>query len=111
MFYHQKLICYQVSLALAQRVPAVLATWPTGSAYLQDQLKRAMSSVLLNTAEGNGRRTMKERRRFFDIARGSASEVSAIMDVAHALKWIDQKLQNEFQDKLLQNAKILSKLP
>jgi four helix bundle protein len=35
----------------------------------------------LNIAEGNGRRGSADRRRFFDIVRGSALECAATQDV------------------------------
>ena len=47
----------------------------------KDQLLRASQSIPLNIAEGNGRATDPDRRRFFEIARGSALECAAIQDV------------------------------
>ena len=46
-----------------------------------DQLDRASISVVLNTAEGNGRRSGQARARFFDDARGSGTECAACLDV------------------------------
>jgi four helix bundle protein len=47
----------------------------------KDQLLRASQSIPLNIAEGNGKPTEGERRRFFEIARGSALECGAVQDV------------------------------
>jgi len=47
----------------------------------KDQLLRASQSIPLNIAEGNGKATEGERRRFFEIARGSALECGAVQDV------------------------------
>jgi four helix bundle protein len=47
----------------------------------KDQLLRASQAIPLNIAEGNGKATDGERRRFFEIARGSALECGAIQDV------------------------------
>jgi four helix bundle protein len=47
----------------------------------KDQLLRASQSIPLNIAEGNGKSTEGERRRFFEIARGSALECAAVQDV------------------------------
>ncbi len=58
---------------------------PVGYAFLADQLKRAACSVPLNFAEGYGKGTLKEQRRFFRIARGSACEVAAVLDVARTM--------------------------
>ena len=51
---------------------------------LLDQLDRACISVLLNTAEGNGKRQGLQRAAFFDEARGSALECAACLDASVA---------------------------
>ncbi|MDX9792594.1 MAG: four helix bundle protein, partial [Kiritimatiellia bacterium] len=51
-----------------------------------DQLDRASTSIPLNIAEGNGKHTAPDRCRFFDIARGSALECAACLDVLVARK-------------------------
>ncbi len=110
MFYHQKLKCYGMALDVAKNVPTITNSWPRGTAYLIDQLRRAISSVVLNIAEGNGRRGAGERRRFFTIAQGSAAEVASIFDVAHALNYLPHELYADLQDRLLQIVKMLYKL-
>ena len=107
---HNKLICYQKALGLTKTVPALIAKWPLGHAYLIDQLKRAASSIVLNIAEGNSRCFPKERARFFNIARASASEVSSIIDVAFALDLIDKACHEHYQSELVQISKILFRL-
>ena len=47
--------------------------------HLKDQLVRASSSVALNLHEGWGRRTTKDRTRFFSMALGSLREVQSII--------------------------------
>jgi len=49
--------------------------------YIKDQLLRASSSICLNLAEGNNRRTSNDRRKFFNIAFTSLREVQAILDI------------------------------
>lgn len=110
MFNHHQLKCYKMSLDSAKRIPTITGRWPKGFGYLADQLKRAMASVVLNIAEGNGRVSIPERRRFFDIAKASASETSAIMDLALAYHLIDRVEHDYLQDMLLQVYKILCKL-
>ena len=48
---------------------------------VKDQLDRASTSIPLNIAEGNGKYTIKDRCRFFDIAHGSALECAAGLDL------------------------------
>ena len=110
MFGHQRLYCYNLCLGVAKRMPELIGSWPSGSGYLVDQLKRALSSVILNIAEGNGRKSIKERRRFFDIAIGSAAEVSSIFDVARAYGYITEPVYEELQSELLQVVRMLYKL-
>ena len=110
MFNHQKLKCYLMALELAKAMPHLIYPWPRGYYYLTDQLKRALASIILNIAEGNGRRNIKERQRFFEISRASAAEVSSIMDVALTFKLVDQNTYDYWQDILLQITKMLYKL-
>jgi len=47
--------------------------------HLRDQLLRASSSIALNLAEGYGKFTTKDRRRFYRISYGSLKECQAIL--------------------------------
>ena len=79
---HSETRIYQKAMELIRLSHEVLEQLPRGFAFLADQLRRASSSILLNYSEGFGRRSAKDRRQFFLIARGSALEVSAILDAA-----------------------------
>ena len=48
---------------------------------LKDQLFRAASSIVLNLAEGSGKRTIPDQKRFYRIAMGSLRESQAILDL------------------------------
>ena len=52
---------------------------------IQSQFKRAFISIPLNIAEGSGKQTGKDQARFYDIARGSALECGACLDVLVAM--------------------------
>ena len=108
--YHRRLKCYQLAMAMTKVMPELIGTWPRGYSYLSDQLKRAMASIVLNIAEGNARTSALERKRFFTVARASASEVSSIMDIIFAYQLIDESKFDELQDNLIQIIKILYKL-
>jgi four helix bundle protein len=72
-------IAYRVALEFLGLVPRLVPV--RGSSDLRDQLERASTSIVLNTAEGAGRVSQADRARFFAIARGSASECAALVDV------------------------------
>lgn len=110
MFFHEKLFCYQRANILLKELAEEIKSWPNGFGFLTDQLKRAGSSILLNLAEGNNRRTYKERRRFFNIAQASAAEVSAILDAAGDFGIIHIKSQMDKKQELLEITKMISKI-
>lgn len=58
---------------------------------LISQLRKASASIATNIAEGCGRGSNTELKRFFDIAMGSASEVEYQILLAHDLKYIADK--------------------
>ena len=88
MQYEQTRI-YPRALELVRLSRSVIKNLPHGYGFISDQLKRASASVPLNFAEGYGKRSPRDARRYFDIARGSACEVAAIYDVAHTFEVID----------------------
>ena len=73
---------YRVSLDACRSCAPIAASL---DANLRDQLRRASSSVVLNTAEGFGSASRGVKRRHYEIARGSAMECVAILDLASAL--------------------------
>ena len=50
-------------------------------AHLKNQLNRASSSIALNLAEGAGRSSKADTKRFYQIALGSLRESQAILDI------------------------------
>lgn len=82
-FDHEKLTVYQSSISFVAWADEIIAGIPKSNA-VHNQLDRASTSIPLNNAEGNGKYTSADRCRFFDIARGSALECAACLDVAVA---------------------------
>ena len=65
----------------SQFAVGVTAHLPRGQAELRDQLRRAATSIPLNIAEASGKTGAADRAHFHAIARGSALECAAILDV------------------------------
>lgn len=81
-FAFEKLRVYQKSVALADRICDLTSHFPQGDRHLADQLNRAAVSVAAHIAEGNGRFSVPDRRRFFGIARGSLQECVPLLELA-----------------------------
>ncbi len=81
-FDHEKLDAYQFELRFIAWVTPLLdeVSGKARTREVCDQLDRASLSALLNTAEGNGKRQRPVRAKFFDDARGSATECAACLD-------------------------------
>ncbi|NIM29689.1 MAG: four helix bundle protein [Gammaproteobacteria bacterium] len=80
-FDHERLDVYQRALDVLDLCDAVAEHMPAGRAHLRDQLDRAATSVVLNIAEGAGEFSGNEKRRFYRIARRSATETAAILHI------------------------------
>jgi len=79
-FDHEKLEVYREAIAFIAWLSA-LTEGALRIGEVKDQLDRASTSIPLNIAEGNGKYTLKDRCRFFDIAHGSALECAAGLDI------------------------------
>jgi four helix bundle protein len=77
----QRLDCYRIACEMRAFVASLL---PVLSRAVRDQVDRASLSVVLNTAEGAGRLSPRDKARFYSIARGSANETVALLDVMAA---------------------------
>ena len=86
LFDHEKLDVYQEAISFCAWVGEFLDTIQTKIA-AKDQLDRASTSIPLNIAEGNGKFSRRDRARFLEMARRSALECAACLDVFVARKF------------------------
>ena len=88
---------YKESKELVKSVYQLLDKFPKCETYaLGDQLRRAVTSVSSNIAEGSGRVSYKEKVHFIGIAYGSLTEVLCQLDIAHDLGYIsNEEFNNE----------------
>ncbi len=81
VFAHESLDVYRLALEYVGFVFELSDRLEGSVRHARDQLLRASQSIPLNIAEGNGKASDGDRRRFFEIARGSTLECAAIQDV------------------------------
>ena len=88
-FDHEKLDVYRAAIQFVVVANSIAEKLPRGRAHLVDKLQRAATSIPLNIAEGAGEYSLKEKARFYRIARRSATECAAILDVCESLNLVE----------------------
>jgi four helix bundle protein len=113
-FDHEKLDVYQLTLQLIAWVTPLMSEVREKQGKLtsevSDHLDRASLSILFNTAEGNGKRQRPTRAKFFDDARGSATECAACLDALVAKRACTESRVQVGKDLLLRIVSMLTKL-
>jgi four helix bundle protein len=92
---HQKLDIYSASKDFVTECYKLTKCFPPEEKFgMISQIRRAAVSVHLNIAEGASRKSEAERKRYFEISRGSLIEIDAALDVAKNLEYL-QKVDAE----------------
>ena len=102
MISYEKLKVYQLSLACVQICFELLDQQPRGYTELGSQLKRAIVSVALNIAEGAGKTATADKRRYYEIAKGSAMESAAVCDILYRIRLLEVSQHQQCKDLLHQ---------
>jgi four helix bundle protein len=98
MFDFEKLTVYSKAKSFNLEVPRFLKEKPFDST-VKNQLRRAALSIVLNIAEGSGRKTRPDKRNFFIISRGSVFECVAIFDILKDEEVISKEHFQNFYSK------------
>lgn len=102
----EDLIVWQKSHQLVLAIYKTSSNFPKEEVYsLTSQIKRAAMSVPANIAEGFGRKGLRDKLRFYNIARASLHEVKYFLILAKDLNYADTFL---LQEKLIEIDKILN---
>ena len=88
MYSFEKLEVWKESKTLVLLVYDALKVFPSSERYtLCDQIRRAIISIPSNIAEGSGRKSIKEKVHFIEIAYGSLMEVYCQLLIASELNY------------------------
>ena len=74
------------------------------------QIRRAALSVHLNVSEGCSRKSATERKRFYEIARGSVIEIDAALDIALNVGYISKERLADLGILLVRTFQLISKM-
>jgi four helix bundle protein len=109
-FDHERLDVYRLSVdyvAFSYRIARDLTGVHRPA---RDQWLRAAQSIPLNIAEGNGKQSLKDKNRFFEIARGFALECASIHDVLRVCDAIDSDSNSHGKSELKRIVSMLTRL-
>ena len=109
-FDHERLDVYRVALDFIVIMDDTIAQLPRGRSHLADQLHRAATSIVLNIAEGAGKFSKPDKRRYYLSAIGSATECAAIFDVLLRIRTVSPERHREAKVLLQRVASMLIKL-
>ncbi len=80
-FDHERLDVYHLALEFFDLADEAIEALPRGRGHLADQLTRASLSIVNNIAEGAGKFSRGDKRRYYLAAAGSSTESAAMLDV------------------------------
>jgi four helix bundle protein len=72
------------------------------------QIRTAVLSVHLNIAEGASRKSENDRKRYFEISRGSIIKIDAALDVAIDLEYLNNYDLTKLGEAMIRSFKMLS---
>jgi four helix bundle protein len=109
-FDHERLDVYQVALEFFDRADEIVENLPRGRGHLADQLSRAALSIVNNIAEGAGKFSKGDKRRYYLAAAGSSTECAAMLDVCLRRKLITEQTHRTGKQRLDRIVAMLVKL-
>lgn len=110
-FYFRQLRVYGNSKELVKYVYALLSKYPEEEKFaLCSQIRRAVTSIPINIAEGFGRFSSKEKTHFIEISFGSLTEVSCELEISYELGFITKDEYEEAEKQIIIISKQLSNL-
>jgi four helix bundle protein len=98
---HKKLDVWQLAIKFVTNIYGITSKYPKEELLgLISQTRRASVSISANIAEGAARKSVLERKRFFEISRSSLVEVDTLIEIAKELKYLNEKIISELEKEL-----------
>ncbi len=108
---HKDLNVWKLSIELAEDIYIVTREFPRDELFaMVSQMRRAVTSISLNIAEGYGRGTNQETIHFLYIASGSASELDTQIILCERFGYINKTQAEVLSEKITAVRKMLSSL-
>ena len=108
--HHHLDIC-KTSRLLTIRIYQLTREFPSEEKFvLIPQIRRAVISTYLNISEGCSRKSIQERKRFFEIARSSLVELDAALDISNDLGYCNSVILNQTSSILVRTFSMISKM-
>ena len=105
---HTKLDVFSASKSFVLECYKPTKTFPAHEQFaLVQQIRSAAISTHLNIAEGCSRKSVVERKRFFEISRGSVIEIDTAFDIAVSLEYCSTESLHTLGEKLIKTFKLL----
>ena len=110
MMCYEKLEVYRLSLDCVEHCLNLLDERAKRYSDLCSQLRRAVTSIALNIAEGAGKTLPRDKGRYYEIARGSAMESAAVCDILFRMNAIDEPPYQRSKEILERVVAMLSRM-
>ncbi len=108
---HQRLDIYTFSRSFVLECYKLSKTLPTEEKFgMISQIRRAALSVHLNIAESASRKSEVERKRYYEMSRGSIVEIDAALDIATDLGYLIEYDATALGETMVRTFKMLSGL-
>ena len=98
---------YKDSKLLVANVFKLTRQFPKDFRYLADQINRCSLSIVLNIAEGSAKKSDKDFNRYIQNSLGSASELSAALEIVRDFNLVNISKVMEIEKSLTEIAKQL----
>jgi len=105
----KKLVIWSKGMDIAQESYRIVTSWPSFEKYtFGNQIIRAAVSIPSNIAEGNSRASVKDKKRFIEIALGSAFELETQVLISQNLNISEKSKLEQLVIQIREEQKLIS---